>query len=158
MSLFLRWVAFSCLGPWLKITVLWNLKWSGNRSCRFNGKLDVLFWLVLCLLVGRLFLSLRLFSSASSLVLLLLSSLWLAPRNRRVHLALSLSLSLLSLDDLTMPPYSPRPLPPLTPLSGNINIFLAESKCWLWLVLLFLLFLFSSSVFFCLALKRYRSG
>ena len=30
----------------------------------------------------------------------------------------------------------------MTPLSGNINISLAESKCWLWLVLLFLLFFF----------------
>ena len=48
-----------------------------------------------------------------------------------------LSLSRLPLDDLTMPPYSPHPLPPLTPLSGNINSCLAESKSWLWLVLFF---------------------
>ena len=57
-----------------------------------------------------------------------------------MHLAVFFSS--LSLDDLTMPPYFPHSPSPLTPLSGNINIFLAESKCWLWLVLLFLLFFF----------------
>ena len=57
----------------------------------------------------------------------------------------SCCLSLLPLDDLTMPPYSLHPPSPMTPLSGHINIFQAESKCWLWLVLLFLLFFFSSS-------------
>ena len=57
----------------------------------------------------------------------------------------SCCLSLLPLDDLTMPPYSLHPPSPMTPLLGHSNIFQAKSKCWLWLVLLFLPFVFFSS-------------
>ena len=74
-------------------------------------------------------------------LLLFLSSVACAQEQARASCCLCL---VLSLDDLTMPPYSPHPLPPTTPLSGNIHIFLAESKCWLWLVLLSSRLFFSS--------------
>ena len=61
-----------------------------------------------------------------------------------------LSLSLLSFDDLTMPPYSPLPPPLTTPVLENVNTFFAESKCWALarssLTLLFFFCFFSVSL------------
>ena len=97
-------VVVFCLVSWLKIMVFCLPIVSWNRTCRLNGFLDFLLWLV-CLLVGRLFSSLRF---SSFFFFLRSSSPWLAPRNRRAHLAV---FSLLPLDDLTMPPYSLHPPP-----------------------------------------------
>ena len=126
----------SCLIPWLKIMVLCLLAVDWNRMSWFTRgeeEKNVLVWLVCWWLVVSSCLSFSP-SSASSFALLLSLLRGLRPGTGACIL---LSLSRLSLDDLTMPPYSPHPLPPMTPLSGNINICLAETKCWLWLVLLF---------------------
>ena len=102
--------------------------------------------LVVSLLVVRLVWSLRFssvcFSARSSSSL---SSVACAQE----HACILLSFLLPPLDDLTMPPYSPLPPPPMTPLSGNVNTFLAESKCLAlarfdFLTLLFLLLFFLS--------------
>ena len=109
-----------------------------------------------CFVVGRLS---RLVPPLLLCLLLLSFSFFSLLRGLRpgTGACILLSPSLLSLDDLTMPPYSPLPPPPMTPLLGNVNTFFAESKCWAlarssFLTLLCLL------LFFCLALKRYRSG
>ena len=127
----------SCLIPWLKIMVLCLLDVDWNRMSWVTGERKqkrtfwsgwFCWWLVVssCLSFSP--------SSASSFARLLSLLRGLRPGTGACIL---LSLSRLPLDDLTMPPYSPHPLPPMTPLSGNINSCLAESKSWLWLVLLF---------------------
>ena len=113
----------SCLIPWLKIMVLCLLAVSWNRRCRFPGQKRT-FWSGgfvggwSSLLVSPFLLRLLLLSLFFSLSLL---------RGLRpgTGACILLSLSLLYLD-LTMPPYSPHPPPPMTPLLGTIRIFLAR--------------------------------
>ena len=105
-----RWVASACFISWLKIMGLGHLQLSGNRSCRFYwemGSVLAVSLLVVCLVCP--------FSSplsASSFVLLLLSPPWLAPRNRRVHIAVSFSSLSRRLDDATLLPPPPSPNDP----------------------------------------------
>ena len=136
----------SCSGSWLKITVLCNLGLPWTRLCHFTGKLvcsllvTVVGWSFVCLFLALLLFSVRFFFLLLSLSLSL-SPVACAQEQARAYCCLSL---FLSLDDLTMPPYS-LPPSPKTRLLGTINFFWRNQQSWLWLVLLFL-------SFFCLCL------